>query len=113
MKLTVPTEFKLAGHTYTVEVDEHVLATNSEYGSLNEVTHVMQLQAPDPIPVSRIESTFLHELLHAIFYELGETELDKNERLIDSVSNLLHQALTTSTGDALQANRDADKRVEF
>jgi len=102
MKLTVPTEFKLAGHTYTVELKKNVLVTDGEYGSLNEITHVMQLQPPNPVPVSRVECTFLHELLHAIFFELGEAELDKNERLINSISGLLHQALTTSHGDVLK-----------
>ena len=102
MKLVIPTEFKLAGHTYSVELKKDVLTTDGEYGSLNEVTHKMCLQPPDPIPVSRVECTFLHELLHAIFFELGEAELDKNERLINSMSSLLHQALTTSNGDVLK-----------
>lgn len=108
MKFVIPNKFNLAGHTYKVELKKNILTTDSEYGSLNEVTHVMQLQAPDPIPTTRVESTFLHELLHAIFYELGENELDKNERLIDSVANLLHQALTSGEGDVLKANRDAN-----
>jgi hypothetical protein len=107
MKFVIPSKFNLAGHTYKVELKKNTLLTENEYGSLNEVTHHMQLQAPDPIPVSRVESTFLHELLHAIFYELGEADLDKNERLIDSVANLLHQALTSGEGDVLKANRDA------
>lgn len=101
MNLEIPQEFNLAGHTYKVELKKDILTVESEYGSLNEVTHVMQLQSPGPVPVSRVESTFLHELLHAIFYELGERELDKNERFIDSVSNLLHQALTSGKGNIL------------
>jgi hypothetical protein len=112
MKFKVPEAFKLAGHTYTVKIQKDLLTTDGEYGSLNEVTHVMTLQPPDPIPKSRVESTFLHELLHAIFYELGENDLDKNERLIDSVSNLLYQALTTAEGDVLSSNnRDANKSI--
>lgn len=107
MKLVIPSTFKLAGHTYTVKLQKDLLTTDNEFGSLNEVTHVMTLQPPDPVPQSRVESTFFHELLHAIFYELGESELDKNERLIDSIANLLYQALSTSDGDILKSrNRD-------
>ncbi|NBP02483.1 MAG: hypothetical protein EBU90_20665 [Proteobacteria bacterium] len=107
MKLVIPSSFKLAGHTYSVKFQKDLLTTDNEFGSLNEVTHVMTLQPPDPVPQSRVESTFLHELLHAIFYELGESELDKNERLIDSVANLLYQAFVSAEGDLLKfRNRD-------
>lgn len=107
MKFTIPAKFNLAGHTYKVELKKDLLAVDSDFGSLNEVTHVMQLQSPDPIPMSRVESTFFHELLHAIFHELGEQELDKNERLVDSVACLLHQAIISSEGNVIKANRDA------
>lgn len=109
MKFTIPSKFNIAGHSYRVETKKNLLTTDNEFGSLNEVTHVMQLQSPDPIPVSRVESTFFHELLHAIFHELGEHELDKNERLVDSIACLLHQAIISAEGNVLKANRDAKK----
>ena len=105
MKFVIPQEFKLGGHVFKVNLEKDVLTVEGEYGSFNEVNHTIRLQSPDPVPVSRVESTFLHELLHAILFELGERELDKNERLIDSIASLLHQALTTGEGDILNDNR--------
>ena len=40
-----------------------------------------------------MEITYLHELLHWIFYLLEEKELCDNEKLISIMSELLYQAL--------------------
>ena len=43
----------------------------------------------------QLEHTFFHELIHFIFYFLGEGELGSNEKLVDTISGLLHQAIRT------------------
>ena len=49
-------------------------------------------------PVTKVEQDFIHELVHFILY-FGECEatkdLFKNERVVDRIALLLHQALTT------------------
>lgn len=48
--------------------------------------------------MAKIEQTFAHELMHYILYygECSETkDLYKNELVIDRLSNLLHQAIST------------------
>lgn len=49
-------------------------------------------------PRTKQEHIYLHELTHLIFHMLGEKDLYENERIIDSFSGLLHQALTTEKG---------------
>lgn len=91
--MKIPTTFKLAGQTWNVVFDKDLLANEDEYGSCHEVTNTIRLQAEGVVPRSRVEATFLHELLHAIFHELGQSSLSSDEKLVDSVSALLHQAL--------------------
>lgn len=49
-----------------------------------------------PIPTTRVEQTFCHEVIHAWFEALGETELYKNEGLADRLGHCLHQFLVTA-----------------
>lgn len=46
-------------------------------------------------PGTITEQTFLHELMHAVFYALNNP-LYENEELVDQVGGLLHQAITTA-----------------
>ena len=93
--MNIPTTFQLDGQTWHVVQDKDLLANEGEYGSCHEVSNTIRLQAEGVVPRTRVETTFLHELLHAIFYELGQTTLTSDEKLIDSLSALLHQALNT------------------
>ena len=51
-------------------------------------------------PASHIEVTFFHELLQMILNALGEDDLRKNEKLVDGMAHLLHQAFITMEGEA-------------
>lgn len=92
--MKIPDTFKIAGQTWKVVYDRDLIATEDEFGSCNEVTNEIRLQEEGPISRERVEATFIHELLHAIFYELGQTNLTADEKLINSLSTLLHQVFT-------------------
>lgn len=91
--MNIPSTFKIAGQKWSVVYDNDLLAKDGEYGHCHEVTNTITLQTPGPIPKERVEATFLHELLHAIFHELGYDTLTNDEKLVNSFSTLLHQAL--------------------
>ena len=48
------------------------------------------------IPEDTKEQTLYHEVVHAIFQELGREELYKDEQLVQSFSLLLHQFAKTA-----------------
>jgi len=92
--VNIPTTFKIAGQPWKVEFDNDLLAKDGEYGHCHEVTNTIVLQNSGPIPHERVEATFIHELLHAIFHELGYDNLNTDEKLVNSLSTLLHQVLS-------------------
>jgi predicted SprT family Zn-dependent metalloprotease len=99
--MSIPSSFWLYGQLITVRYDPTLSDHTDCVGEARYRTNQIVLQ-PDTVSTKRvrtkIEHTFLHEVLHYIFYVLGEEELRVNEKLIDSVAALLHQVLTTSHG---------------
>jgi hypothetical protein len=55
------------------------------------------------------EETFFHELMHWLYYSLGEQELQHNEKHVEQMGALLYQALTTCE---YGEDDDADKARE-
>jgi hypothetical protein len=53
-----------------------------------------------PLTPEQIEHTYLHELVHHVFYNGAEDDIEPplcyREALVDRVAGLLHQALTTA-----------------
>lgn len=95
----IPTAFSLAGQRIEVVWCDGLVDENDNVGEAcyrrNQIRIQRQVDGVFERPVSQMEQTFLHELLHWIFYLLGEHELRRNEKLVDQVAWLLHQALTT------------------
>jgi hypothetical protein len=88
----IPYTFKLgANEFYTIyvdNIDDTGLGRSIEcLGTIKLTTKWQGFE----VPMTSQEKTFFHELLHMILDTLGEKELSSNEKLIDSVSTLLHQ----------------------
>jgi len=95
-------KFKLHGQTIKIEYDPKLSDTDDVTGlSIYRENKIKLL--PKSEGNSRtgdsIEATFYHELIHFIMYFAGEDELRINEKFIDIVSGLLHQALVTMEYD--------------
>ncbi len=86
--MKVPETFDLAGTTWRV-VDSEGLA---EYGHCDLESATIRLRKGLPRQIR--ESTFCHELIHAIKFSAGETGHD--EREVDALGNLLHQFMVTA-----------------
>lgn len=96
--MRIPKRFKLMGQTIDVVYDAKMADTDDCSGlakyRFNQIALLPNTEGTLRLP-TRIEQTFLHELIHWMFYVLGETDLRNNEKLVDSMAGLLHQALTT------------------
>jgi hypothetical protein len=87
------------GQTIKVNYVTDLVATIDALGAADYRTNTIRLQSPTeiyPIPDDLIERVYLHEMLHMILNQLGEHELKQDEKLIDNIAGLLHQALQTN-----------------
>jgi hypothetical protein len=94
-----PKQFNIFGHTIKIRYSDILLQKSDNVGETfyrtNEI--VLQKNSRSVIrPDTQIQQTYLHEVMHIIFNEIGEGELRNNEKLVDLIANALHQVLTTS-----------------
>lgn len=86
----------LMGHQVDIVFDPQLIFKQDALGFADYRNNIIYLQPSTeqyPIPESVIEQTYLHEVLHFIFNQLGEFELRSNESLVHNMAGLLHQAL--------------------
>jgi Zn-dependent peptidase ImmA (M78 family) len=93
--MKIPKKFKLFGQEIKVVFDNELQLKEDHVGLANYRKNLIILDNNVTREQSQIEQTFLHELIHFICEELGENELQKNEKLVDLIANLLHQAFET------------------
>jgi hypothetical protein len=102
--MIIPTQFKLMAHTWTVvhhrgmftAPDGDLCRGYCDFFSLTITVNVDQ-------PRSLVAHTFLHEVMHAVLWSLGN-ELAENENFVDTVAGALAHVLESSTGcDTTQA----------
>lgn len=96
--MKIPKRFKLMGQTIEIVYDSTISDMDGCAGLAKYRWNQIVLQ-PDTNgvkrPLSKIEQTFCHELVHWIFYMASENKLRANEKLVDTIAGLLHQALST------------------
>lgn len=82
--------------TIKIVFEPTLVARNSADGEAHYSFDEIKLQ-PDtngePMPQEKLEQVFFHELTHWIFHKLNEKELQSNEKLVDTFSACLTQAL--------------------
>lgn len=90
----IPESFSLAGMEISVHFDDKLhkkgVVGMADYRS-------QEIRMDNSIASHRfLEQTFLHELVHWIFFVMGEQKLQAKEKFIDLFAYFLHQALLTS-----------------
>lgn len=91
----IPKQFKLAGHTICIA---NMPAKKWKHGK-----DCVGMWMPDQYRIEIVgtlkgtnrQQVFLHEAVHAILDVAGYYELSEDEALVDRVSHLLQQMLTT------------------
>ena len=82
---------KVAGMLYSVSEVEYVIIDGSvNYAGSCDYNNT-HIEIREDLPQARKDETFVHELMHAAFYEAGYDEHD--EEMIDRVSKVWHQVL--------------------
>ncbi len=90
------------GHTFTVNLIPPIQWKHKgAVGWFDQNTLTIDvLKRPGTIS----EQTFLHELMHAVFYVLN-SPLYENEELVDQIGGLLHQTIKSAKYDKPRQSR--------
>ena len=87
--MDIPRTFPLAGNTWTVRYKKKQ-ELKGDYGACLEDKNEVWIQRG--LKADKRTQTFIHELLHAIHYTMGQLD-DHDEKGIEAMSQLLYQAL--------------------
>lgn len=96
--MKIPNRFKLMGQTIDVRYSNTLIFDDESFGKADYNKNEIILQADCPgVPrqQSQIEKTFYHELVHCILFFLNDDEKRKDEKFVDNIAQLLHQAFIT------------------
>lgn len=89
----IPKSFTLFGETYKVKKLVKVDKQDS-WGEHDPVKNIIKIKKG--LNQEQQQQTFYHEIFHVILSNLGYTELNKDEVLIDTMAKALHQIMKTS-----------------
>jgi len=96
-KLKIPTKFQVGSSDYKVKIKHVIYSSESGqeiYGyqdPLNEEIALALTYNSNTLNHKEVFRTFYHELVHAILREMGEEDLNDNERFVEGFSRLLVQ----------------------
>jgi len=91
--MKIPKKFKLFNHEIIVKMSKELHKNDDLWGTVRY--RIKEIIIDENISQSYKEQTFLHELIHLIFTFMCEKELSGNEKLVNTISELLYQALET------------------
>lgn len=85
--MKIPKEVKIMGFVWPVKFDKHVSNEGQAFGSTHLHSQVIFL---DPsTTVQKNEHTFIHEIMHAVFWQTGLTRRIDNIKLEEEIVNAL------------------------
>lgn len=71
--MQIPKRLKIGGHTFTVQFVDKI-PPDDAFGVVHQSKLLIELR--NNLPLSQLESTFIHEILHAINYNLTEEQVE-------------------------------------
>jgi E3 ubiquitin-protein ligase DOA10 len=98
-KFRIPKSFQLFGKTYRVSFRNEVFDDEGRplLGQVRCQEQIIRLlKTSSTVTQQSQDHTFLHEMVHAILYEIGEKKRFDDEKFVDVFANALYQALTTA-----------------
>lgn len=91
--MVIPHQFSLMAHTWTVEhVQGRVIADDGDECNGLCIFDKLTIKVNVTLPPTLVVHTYLHELMHATLWSLGNKLCD-DEAFVDSISNALTQAI--------------------
>lgn len=101
LEMVIPKNFTIFGQQFTVEFDPELHNREDYVGQHRPRQNKIVLSPAGPnMPVTRMEETFIHEIVHAVLSLLSEEELDGKEKFVDTFALALHQVIKTAEGTA-------------
>ena len=97
-KIKIPNEYQQFGQTIKIVFKEHLISKEDAEGLCCHKNNTITLQNLDVLnrPISQLEHTFIHEVLHHALELLGYSKESKDEEFVDRLAGLLHQAVITA-----------------
>lgn len=105
--MKIPKYFELMGTRIEVIEDADIMRDNDARGKADYRMECIRLAPDSPVcrmSRSQLEHTFLHEVIHWIFFKLNKRNLNDDEDLVDMIADLLHQVIESSRGEVNQEN---------
>lgn len=87
--MRIPDKLKIGGKIYDVEITNKLSIGSVNYSG--EILYQDLIIRICPSAPGRMESDFIHEMIHGIFDHLGYTEHD--EKKIDELANALYMVI--------------------
>ena len=97
--MEIPKSFKLFGTTYSIVWDDKRANEIGAYGKISyTASEILLSESFGGVSLSDDQkaNTFYHERVHAILYEMGESELNENEKFVDIFAKLWKQSEDTA-----------------
>jgi len=94
--MTIPDSVQLMGKPISVIQNNKGVRKRNNYGEANFNNLTIKIADTihkKPILQSQAEHTFFHELVHQCLWVMQEHKLNDNEKFVDMLGGLLHQAL--------------------
>lgn len=95
-KMKIPKELQIGGLKYTVVFNDKLADDKGVLGEINHHTHeilITHKSKHGKLTDEFVEQTYLHEVIHAILEIMQETELNDNEKFVNTFSAFIHQVI--------------------
>ena len=94
----IPEEVKVGGMNYRIEVVPIIRDSASPVGRLSPHDGLIELM--DAESDDFVKQTFLHEMVHALHYQMGYNgdPVIEDEQYVDAMANALYALLTDNPG---------------
>jgi hypothetical protein len=90
--VTIPDKVKIGGVIFEVKRDVDRLAMGPDCDA-NILYNKTLIEIGSDQNEQIKQRNFIHEILHAIFWNLGETKHKNNENLVEKLAGALHQLI--------------------
>lgn len=95
-KFKIPKTFQLFGSDWKVKYNNDRLVDLGFQGLCEYPQSLITLYKSSNIPIDELNSTFLHELTHAILEAMNRDDLTSDENFVEIFSKLLYQYFKTA-----------------
>ena len=88
--MKLPSQIKIAGHIYKIEVRDGQWSKDSGYRGVTD-SNILLININGDMPKSRQTETVIHEIFHGIYHEYGVKENDTEERIVTQFATGIYQ----------------------